>query len=457
MRTLRALALLLALVALAPLAHAQQAVLDNCMVVSGDTSYTPGTSRPCTQDAAGRTKVNATSSAVGDVSSDGSVTSAADLVASTSTGGYKSFNFHFTSVGSGNSVRPQTSNDGTNWLDAICSQATNLNAPATSGAFAIATSVTYSCSTPLRFFKLPVSTYGSGTVTVKGTFRDHRPEGTANVVAQADNLIVNASATSAAALFVQETTPYESVIWSYTSIGSGNSVTPEVSPDNSNWYAIVSNQLGTSNAALQTAGTLSTTALYQAPTAMKYFRLRVSTYGSGTVTVNANFRKSLWPSFMKVAGPNSSDVQVGGSGSIASSAADSGSPVKTGCKYNLTAVADFADGDRADCQASNDGSLQVAGSRGGGSDSSGTITSGGTAQDIVGADSDRKYLMCQNIDTTIVEDLWIRVNATAAVNTAGSFRLQPGASFTLEGTWISTARVSGIAATTGHKFSCLVN
>ena len=121
---------------------------------------------------------------VQDYGANNSVTSATTLLPSMAVGGYKSFNMQFTSIGAGNTVLPEMSNDGTNFVGAFCSQATDLDAAATQGAIALsATSVVYSCSTPMRFFKLSVSVYGSGTVTLKGNFRDHRPEGTANVVA----------------------------------------------------------------------------------------------------------------------------------------------------------------------------------------------------------------------------------------------------------------------------------
>jgi hypothetical protein len=245
MRTLRALAFLLALVAIAPLAHAQQTVIDNCAVVSADTTYTPGTTRPCTETPGGRIRVDATTT------------------------------------------------------------------PAASATF-------------------PAP----------------------------DNLVVQGSQTSAAVLFTQDTTSYESVIWSYSSAGSGNTVTAEVSTETTpvTWIPITTGRLDTSNAALATTHTVATNALYASGVGGRWFRLRISTYGSGTVTVNATFRKSGAPSFVKVAGVNQIAQEV--VGNVASLATDSGSPLKMGC-VNNTALPTATNGQRIDCQAGTRGSIHV--------------------------------------------------------------------------------------------------
>ncbi len=96
------------------------------------------------------------------------------------------------------------------------------------------------------------------------------------------------------------------------------------------------------------------------------------------------------------------------------------------------------------------------------SDCSGTITSGGAAQNAFTAAATRHGFTIANIDTT--ETLWISFTTTAAASGTGSYPLGPAdattfstlSSFTSPvGMGINTA-LSVIAATTSHKFSCTV-
>jgi len=48
----------LALIALASLVPAQAGTVEDCMVVTADTAYTPGTARPCTETVGGRKRVD---------------------------------------------------------------------------------------------------------------------------------------------------------------------------------------------------------------------------------------------------------------------------------------------------------------------------------------------------------------------------------------------------------------
>lgn len=82
-----------------------------------------------------------------------------------------------------------------------------------------------------------------------------------------------------------------------------------------------------------------------------------------------------------------------------------------------------------------------------GTDRSSSITTGGTAQALAAANPQRRVLSGQNISTG---DLWINeVGGTAAVDTAGSYKVAAGYAFE-----ISTSNaISIIGATTGQKFS----
>lgn len=82
-----------------------------------------------------------------------------------------------------------------------------------------------------------------------------------------------------------------------------------------------------------------------------------------------------------------------------------------------------------------------------GTDRSGAIVTGNSAQVLVAANPARQSLKGQNISAG---DLWINeIGGTAAVDAAGSYRVPAGATFS-----VNTSRaVSIIGATTGQKFT----
>lgn len=82
-----------------------------------------------------------------------------------------------------------------------------------------------------------------------------------------------------------------------------------------------------------------------------------------------------------------------------------------------------------------------------GTDRSGAITTGNTAQQLAPANANRLSLTGQNISAG---DLWINeIGGIAAVDTAGSYKVPAGTAFA-----VATNRaVSIIGATTGQKFS----
>lgn len=82
-----------------------------------------------------------------------------------------------------------------------------------------------------------------------------------------------------------------------------------------------------------------------------------------------------------------------------------------------------------------------------GTNRSNDITLGGTAQPLAAANTARRGLTGQNISTA---DLWINeVGGTAAVDTAGSYRVTAGDTFEVN----TSDAVSIIGATTGQKFT----
>lgn len=93
-------------------------------------------------------------------------------------------------------------------------------------------------------------------------------------------------------------------------------------------------------------------------------------------------------------------------------------------------------------------------------DCSGTVTTGGTAQNAFTSGATKRGFTIMNFDTT--EPMWISFTTTAAANTIASYPIPAATATTFAGAGsftsppgmgINTA-LSVIAATTGHKWSC---
>jgi hypothetical protein len=138
---------------------------------------------------------------------------------------------------------------------------------------------------------------------------------------------VTGSASGAQTFIENDVNGYASALVQFTSVGSGNTVTFEGSNDNAAWVS-----LG--------AVAPSTSVANEIPLAMKYFRARVSTFGSGTVSAAVAYKS------------NSASMQ----GNVASGAADSGNPVKMGGKYNST-LQTLSNGQRGDVQLTSRGAV----------------------------------------------------------------------------------------------------
>ena len=85
-------------------------------------------------------------------------------------------------------------------------------------------------------------------------------------------------------------------------------------------------------------------------------------------------------------------------------------------------------------------------------DGSGTITTGGAAQQVFAARPGRSYLFCQN-PIAATEPLLVNApGAAGAIN--GSFELAAGGTLTFSNGFVPQGAVSVFAATTGHRFVC---
>lgn len=91
----------------------------------------------------------------------------------------------------------------------------------------------------------------------------------------------------------------------------------------------------------------------------------------------------------------------------------------------------------------------VTGVKGTLTDRSGSITLGGTSQQVAAANASRQYLLFQNISDT---DMWINF-AIAAVADSPSIYIAAKSGITFETNFIPTGALNVICATTGKKYT----
>ena len=110
-------------------------------------------------------------------------------------------------------------------------------------------------------------------------------------VSTPDGLTVSGTATSAEVLFTTSMLNYESITVQVTSAGTGCTISYETSCDSVTWVS--SAGLSLTNLGNSAASSTSTTVgQFQFSRRGLYFRARVSTYGSGTVSIIAVLSKT---------------------------------------------------------------------------------------------------------------------------------------------------------------------
>lgn len=117
----------------------------------------------------------------------------------------------------------------------------------------------------------------------------------------------SASASAVGVVFSIDTTTYQSVAVQFTSVGTTNTVLFECSNDNINWTAVVGAPSSNTGSAAPVSSVASPTVgiVYYFPVFAQYFRARVSTYTSGTVTLVYRLRDTPYNSIASFLGAGS--------------------------------------------------------------------------------------------------------------------------------------------------------
>jgi len=105
-----------------------------------------------------------------------------------------------------------------------------------------------------------------------------------------DGLITTGSVTSAAVVLSASNVGFGGGSFQITSAGTGNTITWEQSNDNATWTNLITyNETSTAGTG---SATNTSAALYKFSSSAAYVRARVSTYGSGTVTIVLTQKRS---------------------------------------------------------------------------------------------------------------------------------------------------------------------
>ncbi|MBI2718149.1 MAG: hypothetical protein HYX36_05220 [Rhizobiales bacterium] len=136
------------------------------------------------------------------------------------------------------------------------------------------------------------------------------------------------SLSAAGVLFTQDVSNYGSVVVQVTSPGTTCTITYEASNDNTTWYSVAGyTPLNTGSTPPVSTSTAAILLIF--PCLARYFRARVSTYTSGTVTVLAEFRAEAIPQLgVFVANAAANAVPIAFSGTVAPASSATGAMTK---------------------------------------------------------------------------------------------------------------------------------
>lgn len=165
------------------------------------------------------------------------------------------------------------------------------------------------------------------------------------------------SVTSATNLFSLDLLNYGSISIQVTSAGTTCTITYEASNDNSTWVSVLMETLTSSSTAA--AATSTTVGLRGASIVARYFRARVSTYTSGTVTASYKATSDHLPKVV-LAGQTLTTLTTCTTltnGGVANDAVDSGNPHKIGGQARTSNPTAVANADRVNAMFDKLGKL----------------------------------------------------------------------------------------------------
>lgn len=166
-----------------------------------------------------------------------------------------------------------------------------------------------------------------------------------------DLVNVSGSATSATNLIGPiDVSGYNSFALQITSAGSGNTLIVEGSNDQTNWSAISVMPPGNLASTPSTGVGAALANVWAGEVRTQFLRVRVSAYGSGTVSVAMTLRRGPGPTYGGYQYVN---------GNFADGVADGGAPVKVGCKVAASTLPTYSDGQRSNCTSGGRGGLRL--------------------------------------------------------------------------------------------------
>lgn len=192
-----------------------------------------------------------------------------------------------------------------------------------------------------------------------GTTGDYIPlitDANGFLVTGPDGLAVSGSVTSAAVLFTQDMLGYESISVQVTSAGTTCTLVYEFSEDQTTWTAAELTVPGAIAAGSTVASSSTAVGLFQFARLSRYFRVRCSVYGSGTVTVSGSLSKAPINRMVSARVLNSGFTSTG---VVAHDTAISGNPVRIGARGLSASYATVATGDTTDLITTLDGRLII--------------------------------------------------------------------------------------------------
>lgn len=176
-------------------------------------------------------------------------------------------------------------------------------------------------------------------------------------VVDMDGLSVLGSATATGVLFTVDTTGFTSIAVHVTSPGTSSTITYEQSNDGTTWLNAIGLNVTSSNASGSSASNSAVVMTF--PALARYFRARVSTYGSGTVTALAYLRKTEASAHNSVyiAGSVGGSSSVSVIGAAAHSSATTLAPVGVAGRVMTANETNLVAGDVSDFKMTTNGAV----------------------------------------------------------------------------------------------------